>query len=158
MTVTALEFEELLLPLMPKLRAWAMAMTRNHAASEDLVQDVATKAWAARDTFASGTNFGAWMRRIMVNQFITNIRTQRDFVAMEFMPDISINPSHEDLAALRELSWAVNRLPLDQREALLMIVVDEDSYQTASERTGCAVGTLKSRVHRARLQLRENAA
>ena len=95
---------------------------------------------------------------MMVNHYITNMRIQRDFVAMELMPDIAINPSHEDQSTLRELSWAVNRLPMNQRDALLMIVVDEDSYQTASERTGRAVGTLKSRVHRARLQLREDAA
>jgi RNA polymerase sigma-70 factor, ECF subfamily len=55
---------------------------------------------------------------------------------------------------LRELGWAVDRLPPDQREALFMIVLQEKSYETAAEMTGCAIGTLKSRVHRARLQLR----
>ncbi len=56
--------------------------------------------------------------------------------------------------ALRELGWALNRLPRDQREALYMIVLQEKSYEDAAEMTGCAIGTLKSRVHRARLQLR----
>ena len=56
--------------------------------------------------------------------------------------------------ALRELGWALERLPRDQREALQMIVLEEQSYEDASEVTGCAIGTLKSRVHRARLQLR----
>ena len=62
--------------------------------------------------------------------------------------------AHEDRTALRELGWALERLPRDQREALQMIVLEEQSYEDASEVTGCAIGTLKSRVHRARLQLR----
>ena len=56
--------------------------------------------------------------------------------------------------ALRELGWALEKLPPDQREALFMIVLQEKSYEDAAEETGCAIGTLKSRVHRARLQLR----
>ena len=152
------EFEEQLVSLMPKLRVWALGMTRNHAAADDLVQEVAAKALAANNAFEAGTSFGAWMHRIMVNQFITGIRSHRNLVGMKSMPDLQMEPTHEDRTALRELGWAVNRLPTEQREALLMIVVDEDSYEIASERTGCAIGTLKSRVHRARLHLREHAA
>ena len=59
--------------------------------------------------------------------------------------------AHEDRTALRELGWALERLPRDQREALQMIVLQEQSYEDAAEATGCAIGTLKSRVHRARL-------
>jgi RNA polymerase sigma-70 factor, ECF subfamily len=70
------------------------------------------------------------------------------------MPEIQVAATHEDRAALRELGWALNRLPQDQREALYMIVLQEKSYEDAAEMTGCAIGTLKSRVHRARLQLR----
>ena len=152
------EFEEQLVSLMPKLRVWALGITRNHAAADDLVQEVAAKALAANNAFEAGTNFGAWMHRIMVNQFITGIRSHRNLVGMESMPDLQMEPTHEDRTALRELGWAVNRLPTEQREALLMIVVDENSYEIAAERTGCAIGTLKSRVHRARLHLREHAA
>ena len=70
------------------------------------------------------------------------------------MPEVPCQPAHEDRTALRELGWALDRLPPDQREALFMIVLQEKSYESAAEMTGCAIGTLKSRVHRARLQLR----
>jgi RNA polymerase sigma-70 factor (ECF subfamily) len=73
---------------------------------------------------------------------------------MDTIPEVPIQPAHEDRTALRELGWALDRLPPDQREALFMIVLQEKSYETASELTGCAIGTLKSRVHRARTQLK----
>jgi RNA polymerase sigma-70 factor (ECF subfamily) len=152
--VSSQDFQEQLVSLMPKLRIWALALTRNRGAADDLVQDVAAKALAASASFEAGTNFSAWMHRIMVNQFITGVRSRRECVTIEAIPDAAVSATHEDRTALRELGWAVNRLPPDQKEALLMIALEETSYETASEVLGCAVGTLKSRVHRARLQLR----
>jgi RNA polymerase sigma-70 factor, ECF subfamily len=82
------------------------------------------------------------------------VRNKREFTDMDTMPEMAIPAAHEDRTALRELGWAVDRLPPDQREALFMIVLQEQSYEAAAEVTGCAIGTLKSRVHRARMQLR----
>jgi RNA polymerase sigma-70 factor (ECF subfamily) len=147
-------FHDELIAFLPKMRIWALALTRNRAAAEDLTQDVATKALAARDGFAPGTNFSAWVHRIMINHFISGVRNRREFADMDSMPELPVPAAHEDRTALRELGWALNRLPPDQREALLMIVLQEKSYEDAAEVTGCAIGTLKSRVHRARLQLR----
>jgi RNA polymerase sigma-70 factor, ECF subfamily len=90
----------------------------------------------------------------MINHFISSVRSKREFTDMENMPEIAVTASHEDRTALRELGWALDRLPADQREALFMIVLQEQSYEDAAQKTGCAIGTLKSRVHRARLQLR----
>jgi RNA polymerase sigma-70 factor (ECF subfamily) len=137
MIVPTPEFEEQLVSFMPKLRVWALAMTRNHAAADDLVQEVAAKALAANNAFEAGTNFGAWMHRIMINQFITGIRSQRNFVGLELTSDLQMKPVHEDRTALRELGWAVSRLPTEQREALLMIAVDEDSYNPTSAVRAC---------------------
>jgi RNA polymerase sigma-70 factor (ECF subfamily) len=148
------EFQDQLIAFLPKMRVWALALTRNRAAAEDLTQDVATKALVARDCFAPGTNFSAWVHRIMINHFISSVRNRREFTDMDSMPELPVPAPHEDRTALRELGWALNRLPADQREALFMIVLQEQSYEAAAEATGCAVGTLKSRVHRARLQLR----
>lgn len=148
------EFQDQLTLFLPKMRAWALALTRNRAAAEDLTQDVATKALIAKDGFTPGTNFSAWLHRIMINHFISGIRSRREFTDMDHLPDVPMPAAHEDRTALRELGWAVDRLPPDQREALFMIVLQENSYEDAAERTGCAIGTLKSRVHRARLQLR----
>jgi RNA polymerase sigma-70 factor (ECF subfamily) len=148
------DFQQQLISLMPKMRRWALSLTRNGAAADDLVQDAATKALAASDAFAPGTNFSAWVHRIMVNHFISGVRRRQEYTDMDAMPDVPVAAAHEDRAALRELSWAVNRLPPDQKEALFMIALEEKSYESASELSGCAIGTLKSRVHRARLQLR----
>jgi len=148
------EFNEQLISFLPKMRVWALALTRNRAAADDLTQDVATKALLAQDCFMPGTNFSAWVHRIMINHFISSVRNKREFADMETMPELPVSASHEDRTVLRELSWAFQKLPRDQREALFMIALQEISYETAAERTGCAIGTLKSRVHRARLQLR----
>jgi RNA polymerase sigma-70 factor (ECF subfamily) len=148
------EFNDLLISFLPKMRVWALALTRNRAAADDLTQDVAAKALLAKDCFMPGTNFSAWVHRIMINHFISSVRNKREFTDMDNMPELPVSAAHEDRTALRELSWAVTRLPPDQREALFMIAVQEIPYETAAERTGCAIGTLKSRVHRARLQLR----
>jgi RNA polymerase sigma-70 factor (ECF subfamily) len=150
----AQDFHDQLISFLPQMRVWALALTRNRAAADDLTQDVATKALVARDCFTPGTNFSAWVHRIMINHFISSVRNRREFTDMETMPDMPVPAAHEDRTALRELGWALNRLPPDQREALFMIVLQEKSYEDASEATGCAIGTLKSRVHRARLQLR----
>jgi RNA polymerase sigma-70 factor (ECF subfamily) len=150
----AKEFQEQLIEFLPKMRIWALALTRNRAAAEDLAQDVATKALVARDCFTPGTNFSAWVHRIMINHFISGVRNKREFTDMDTIPEVAVQAPHEDRTALRELGWAVDRLPPDQREALFMIVLQEKSYETAAEATGCAIGTLKSRVHRARVQLR----
>jgi len=148
------EFHDQLIAFMPKMRVWALALTRNRAAADDLTQDVATKALVAKDGFTPGTNFSAWVHRIMINHFISSVRSKREFTDMDSMPEIQVAATHEDRAALRELGWALGRLPQDQREALYMIVLQEKSYEDAAQMTGCAIGTLKSRVHRARLQLR----
>jgi RNA polymerase sigma-70 factor (ECF subfamily) len=139
---------------MPKMRLWALALTRNAPAADDLVQDVAVKALAASDSFEQGTNFSAWVHRIMVNHFITSVRRSRRCDNMDVVPELPVSDAHEDKIALRELSWKFDHLPADQKEALCLIVLNEESYENASQITGCAIGTLKSRVHRARLQLR----
>ncbi len=147
-------FNEQLISFLPKMRIWALALTRNRAAADDLTQDVATKALLAQDCFMPGTNFSAWVHRIMINHFISSVRNKREFTDMDTVPELPVAASHEDRTALRELSWALKRLPPDQQQALFMIALQEIPYETAAEKTGCAIGTLKSRVHRARLQLR----
>jgi RNA polymerase sigma-70 factor, ECF subfamily len=148
------EFRDQLTDMLPKMRGWALALTRNRMAAEDLAQEVALKVLMARDSFVPGTNFPAWVHRIMVNQFITDVRRQREF--SDQMPEFGTRAAQEDLTDLRELSVALRRLPKDQREALRLIAVEELSYEEVSQTIGCAVGTLKSRVHRARLQLRSD--
>jgi len=114
-------------------------MPHDGAAADDLTQDVATKVLAAQGGFTPGTNFSAWVHRIMKNHFISGIRSRREFSDMENMPEVAVAPAHEDRINLRELNSAVSRLPDDQREALFMIVLHEKSYEAAAEMTGCAM-------------------
>jgi RNA polymerase sigma-70 factor, ECF subfamily len=149
------EFHTQLVALVPKLRIQALALTRNRAAAEDLVQDAVANALAAQDSFTPGTNFAAWMHRILRNRFISTLRKQRETTDIEDLPSsaFAVGAAHEDRMVLKELSRALGRLPGDQREALFMVVLQGMSYEEVAEATGCAVGTAKSRVFRARRQL-----
>ena len=148
------EFQDQLTDFLPKMRIWAMALTRNRTAAEDLVQEVAMKVLMACDSYAPGTNFSAWVHRIMVNQFISNVRRQREYNDLDQIPEVGMRGAQEDQTDLRELNLAFQRLPEDQQDALRLIAVEERSYEEVSDTIGCAIGTLKSRVHRARVQLR----
>jgi RNA polymerase sigma-70 factor, ECF subfamily len=152
MKMASRAFEAQLVTLLPKMRIWALAMTRNHCAAEDLVQDTAAKALLACNAFAPDTNFIGWVHRIMSNHFISDVRRRRLFT--DEVPDQASPPTHVDKIALDELLLAMDCLHPGQKSALCAIAIDEKSYGEVATETGCAVGTLKSRVHRARLQLR----
>jgi RNA polymerase sigma-70 factor (ECF subfamily) len=148
-------FHDQIIAILPKLRVQALALTRNRAAAEDLVQDAVCNALSAQQSFIPGTNFPAWMHRILRNRFISNLRKRRDTTDIDDVPSsvFATEAPHEDRLALKELARAMTRLPSDQREALVMVVVHGMSYEALAESTGCAVGTAKSRVFRARRQL-----
>jgi RNA polymerase sigma-70 factor (ECF subfamily) len=148
------DFQLQLTHFLPKMRVWALALTRNRSAADDLVQEVAMKALTANASFVPGTNFSAWLHRIMINHFISGIRRQRELTDLDQLPEVAIPAAQQDQTDLRELNLAFLRLPKDQQDALRLIAVEERSYDEVSDATGCAVGTLKSRVHRARMQLR----
>ncbi len=148
-------FDEQVVAILPKLRIQALALTRSKAAADDLVQDAVCNALRAQASFIAGTNFPAWMHRIVRNRFISNLRKHRATTDIADVPEASFatEAAHEDRLALKELGRALTRLPRDQREALLMVVIHGMSYEALAEATGCAVGTAKSRVFRARRQL-----
>lgn len=151
----SVSFHDQIIALLPKLRVQALSLTRNRAAAEDLVQDAVCNALAAQDSFIPGTNFPAWMHRILRNRFISDLRKRRETTDIDDVPAsvFASAASHDDKLALQDLSLALSRLPADQREALIMVVVQGMSYEALAEATGCAVGTAKSRVFRARRQL-----
>jgi RNA polymerase sigma-70 factor, ECF subfamily len=144
-----------LVAVLPKLRIQALALTRNRAAADDLVQDAAMNALAAQDSFMPGTNFNAWMHRILRNRFISVIRKRREATDIEDVPQaaLAVHAGHDDRLSLQELQGALGELPTVQREALFMVVLQGMSYEEIGEVTGCAVGTVKSRVFRARRRL-----
>ncbi|ACT59717.1 sigma-70 family RNA polymerase sigma factor [Hirschia baltica] len=152
------EFKKELASLIPHLRAFARNLTRNAAASDDLAQEAMLKAWKARDRFEAGSNLKAWVFTILRNQFYSDKR--RDWrsqpldseVAEQTIPSAD-NP--EDNMELLTLRNAMQCLPDDQREAIILVGAGGLSYEEAAEICNCATGTIKSRVSRGRIALIE---
>lgn len=149
-------FQALLLASLPTLQRRAFSLTRHRADAEDLMQTAIASAIAAQNSFQPGTNFRAWMTRILRNRFFSNMRARRDTVELEDAPAALLSRSggQEERLAVRELCRCLATLPADQRRILLMITVEGLSYMESSEQLGVAVGTLKCRVFRARRHLR----
>src|SRR5947208_17199901 len=96
-------FHDQVITILPKLRVQALALTRNRAAAEDLVQDAGCNALSAHESFIPGTNFAAWMHRILRNRFISNLRKRRDTTDIEDVPTsaFSTEAAHEDRQAVK---------------------------------------------------------
>lgn len=148
-------FHDLLIACLPRLRQQAFALTRRRADADDLVQAAVTNALAAKGSFIPGSNFKAWMSRILRNRFLSDIRRRREMMDMDDAPAEAMSrpATQEDAIALSELQVCLGRLPADQRIALMMSSVQGLSYEEMSAELGVAIGTLKCRVFRARKQL-----
>ncbi len=149
------DFHAALVAVLPRLRVQALALTRNRAMADDLVQDAVVNALAAKAGFMPGTNFAAWMHRILRNRFISTLRRRREETGVDdavFNAVVSAPAQHDHLE-MRALDAALGRLPPVQREALVMLVIEGMSYEEIAAATGAAVGTAKCRVHRARARL-----
>ena len=120
------EFHGQLVALLPKLRVQALALTRNRAAAEDLVQDAVANALAAQDSFTPGTNFAAWMHRILRNRFISTLRKQRETTDIEDLPMSAFAVGADPVLPDRGLAVLIAqpRLDLDAWHALLADEID----------------------------------
>lgn len=152
-------FHDMLIAALPRLRAHALALTRDRAAAEDLVQDAVALALRGQDRFEAGTNFAAWSHSIVHNRFISLARQRRRRMELDDAAhhggqvDVA-GPSYDDRLALKELARMLERLPAALREALLLVAVQGLSHEEVAAVQGCAAGTAKSRVFRARHLLR----
>jgi RNA polymerase sigma-70 factor (ECF subfamily) len=149
-------FKTQLIGLIPHLRAFARSLTGDATAADDLAQEAMIKAWDARASFQMGTNMKAWTFMILRNQFYSERRrswraNQLDQEAAERTLMAVDNP--EALLALDELRQGLAMLPAEQREALILVGAGGFAYEEAAEICNCAVGTVKSRVSRARRAL-----
>lgn len=149
-------FQKELVKLIPHLRAFARTLTGDATQADDLAQDAMIKAWDARASFQLGTNMKAWTFMILRNQFYSDKRrswrsTQLDQEAAERTLVAVDDP--EAPVALDELRQAMAMLPHEQREALILVGAGGFAYEEAADICGCAVGTVKSRVSRARKAL-----
>lgn len=149
-------FHDLLLESLPRLHAHAMALTRDRSKADDLIQETVLRALRARDQFQTGTNFNAWLHRILRNQHISFFRKQH--AGLLSIDDISETclaqaPTQENHAIILDVAKALGKLPKEQRQALVLICGNELSYDEVSQAVGCSIGTIKSRVWRARRQM-----
>lgn len=140
----------------PNLRAFARSLCGCRERADDLAQEALTKAWAARDRYNAGTNFKAWLFTILRNHFYSEARRAR-FVG-EYDQDhaertLVTNGSQEDTMALIEVMRGLETLPHTHRDALILSAVGDMSYEEIAEVCGIALGTVKSRVCRARAML-----
>jgi RNA polymerase sigma-70 factor (ECF subfamily) len=147
------QFHDLLLAEMPRLRGYAMVLTRNRTVADDLLQETALRAWRAQAQFAIGTNFRAWIYQILRNEFISICRrAKRAPLAVDGIAEhlFSYSGDQEDKVIAREVVQAMERLPTPQREALYLKCVGDYSYEEVAAALNCSIGTIKSRLWRAR--------
>jgi RNA polymerase sigma-70 factor (ECF subfamily) len=149
-------FEAELVALIPHLRAFGRSLTGDATQGDDLAQDALAKAWAGQHSYQMGTNLKAWAFMILRNQFFSNKR--RDWRVAELDQETAERTliATEDPSGpleLDELRRAMAMLPVEHREALILIGAAGLSYEEASAVTGVAIGTVKSRVSRARDRL-----
>ena len=143
---------------LPALRAFAMSLTRNSASADDLVQDTIVKAWSNIDKFQPGSNLRAWLFTILRNLFRSEYRKRRREVPDSdgaFAATLTSNPDQTTHLDFEDFRAALEKLPPDQREALVLVGASGFSYEEAADICQCAVGTIKSRVNRARKRLGE---
>jgi RNA polymerase sigma-70 factor, ECF subfamily len=147
-----------MLAAIPGLRAFAISLCRNVDRADDLVQETLTRALANINSFEPGTNMSAWLVTILRNQFHTEYRKRRrevEDVTGSYTDHLYSPPEQEGHADMAEFHAALAKLPISQREALILVGALNFSYEETADLCGCAIGTVKSRVHRARLCLAE---
>ena len=140
------------------MRAFAMSLTRNSALADDMVQDALIKAWSNIDSFKPGTNMRAWLFTILRNTFYSHYRKRRrevEDVDGVHSATLATKPDHDGRLQMRDFDAAFGQLNEEQREALTLVGAEGFSYEEAAETCGVAVGTIKSRVNRARARLAE---
>jgi RNA polymerase sigma-70 factor (ECF subfamily) len=142
--------------MIPALRAFAWSLSHNGSDADDLVQDTLIKAWSNRDKFEPGTNLRAWLFTILRNTYYTQVIRRRREVrdeTGEYANSVRTPPTQDWSMAMRALQAALAQLPDEHREALILVGAAGLSYEEAAEICGCALGTIKSRVNRARARL-----
>ena len=150
------EFHDQLVAIIPSLRAFARGLCGNRDLADDMAQDAMTRAWAARQSYTPGSNFRAWMFMILRNHFYTTLRKNSRMVSWD--PEIAervlvVAPAQQDGLNVQDVQAALQKLPPEQREVLILIGANGVSYEEAAEIMGCAIGPIKSRLARGRVAL-----
>lgn len=141
---------------LPRLRRYARAMVSERAAADDLVQDTLEKAWSRVSQWRAGSDLRAWLFSIMHNLRVDQLR--RPGLSTSPMDDEYVDPptraTQTDRLEVQNLESALARLPEEQREVLLLVALEEMSYQEVASTLGIPIGTVMSRLSRGRERLR----
>jgi RNA polymerase sigma-70 factor, ECF subfamily len=151
-------FIEGIVTSLPSLRSFAISLTRSVDQAEDLVQETVLRAISKQGLFEPGTNLQAWLFAILRNLFCSACRrTKREVEDPDgsYAATLISIPDHEDRIMMNDLAAALAKLPEGQRKAILLVGAQGMSYEAAAQAIGCAVGTIQSRVNRARNRLAE---
>lgn len=144
-----------LVALIPRLRRYARALVGERAAADDLVQDTLERAWSKLHLYRHGTDLRAWLFTVMHNVHVNQVRASRPTTALEEdMPELSQRATQGDALLVRDLERALAALPAAQREVLLLVTLEDLSYDEAARVLGIPIGTVMSRLARAREKVR----
>ena len=150
-----------MLAQLPTLRAFAVSLCGNFDRADDLVQETLLKAWQNLDKFEEGTNLRAWLFTILRNSYFSELRKRRREVEDadgKMTASLSVAPDQQGHLDMQDFRKALATLPPEQREALVLVGAVGMSYEEAAAIAKCAVGTIKSRVNRARIRLAQMLA
>ena len=151
-------FRHQLLAAIPSLRAFGISLTARSDRADDLVQETLLKAWKHYESFEDGTNLKAWLYTILRNEYYTQLRKRKREVEDAegvYSSKVECPPEQHGHLDLADFKRALALLPNDQREAIVLVGASGFSYEEAAEICNVAVGTIKSRVNRARNRLAE---
>jgi len=141
--------------LIPRLRRYARALVGDRSAADDLVQDTLERAWAKFHLYRGGTDLRAWLFTVMHNVHVNRVRAQRPTDALtDDLPEVAQRAAQGDSLMVRDMDRALAKLPEEQREVLLLVALEDMSYEEAARALGIPIGTVMSRLSRARERLR----
>ena len=144
-----------LVELIPRLRRYARALVGDRATADDLVQDTLERAWTKLHLYRRGTDLRAWLFTVMHNVHVNRVRAMRTMDPTDDeMPELAQRAPQDDALLVRDLERAIARLPDEQREVLLLVTLEDMTYEEVARALGIPIGTVMSRLSRAREKLR----
>jgi RNA polymerase sigma-70 factor (ECF subfamily) len=146
---------ERMVELIPRLRRYARALCSDRASADDLVQDTLERAWTKLHLYRHGTDLRAWLFTVMHNVHVNKVRATRHTDTLEDdMPELAQRSAQGDGLLVRDLDRSLALLPADQRSVVLLVTLEEMSYEEVARALGIPIGTVMSRLSRAREKLR----
>ena len=142
--------------LIPRLRRYARALTGERSAADDLVQDTLERAWNKLHLWRDGSDLRAWLFTIMHNVHVNQVRSRMAAatVPLDEAAEAPVRATQTDMLEVRDIDTALQQLSLDQRQVLLLVAVERMSYDETARTLGIPIGTVMSRLARARERLR----